>query len=379
MTDSSRRLELVQSTPAVVVKVGSRVLTHSSGGIQRERIAELASQLCQIADSRRHVVLVSSGAVAAGIGKLGLDRRPEGLARLQAVAAIGQTELIEMYENEFTKHGRHAAQILLTASDLRRRSGYLNVRNALIQLHQLGAIPVVNENDSVAVEELATTFGDNDRLAASVASLLPNALLIILSDVEGLYDRAPTDPAAILIGQIDRIDRSVLDHARDSKSGLSKGGMASKLRAARVANSHGHPVIIAPGRQPNVITDVLAGKPIGTLFLPRPKPLRGRRRWIGQWAEVAGRIQLDGGAVRAITEKGRSLLAIGILGTDGEFPRGSIVSLVDPDGNEIARGLSNYSSADVARIRGLQSDKIESVLGHQPYVEVIHRDNMTVH
>ncbi len=372
------RRHVIQRARSVVVKVGTRVLTTAEGKLDRRRVDLLASQLCRIADTGRQTVMISSGAVGAGLGKLGLNQRPTGLAQLQAVAAIGQTDLIQAYETAFAKRGRHAAQVLLTASDLRRRSGYLNVRNALTQIHSFGSIAIVNENDSVAVSELMTTFGDNDRLAAQVAGLLSDVLLIILSDVDGLYDGPPEDPKSKLVELVETIDDSVTALAEDHSAQHSKGGMASKLEAARVATSHGHPTIIAPGHDDQVLDKVFSQQPIGTLFLAPEKSIRGRRRWIGSAARVAGGLILDEGAARAVCEKGSSLLAIGITAVNGQFQRGSVVALYTPSGQEIGRGLCNYPSTEVSRIMGQPSDKIAIILGHRPYESVVHRDNLTL-
>ncbi len=373
-----RRLEMLRHVEAVVVKVGTRVLTGSDARLDLRRIDCLSEQLCRIADSGRHTIMVSSGAVGAGVGKLGLPSRPAGLAQLQAVAAIGQTDLIQAYERALSKRGRHAAQVLLTASDLRRRSGYLHVRNALSQIHAFGAIAVINENDSVAVGELMTTFGDNDRLAANVAGLLSNALLVILSDVEGLYDGSPSLPTSKRISLVPELNESVFAMAMDVKSNTSKGGMASKLRAAESATSYGHPTIIAPGRDDQVLDKIMAGQDVGTLFLPPAKPIRGRRRWIGSAAHVEGKLVLDDGAVRAVADKGSSLLAIGVREVQGEFGRGAVVSICDASGKEVARGLTNYPSDEVHKIKGLPSDKIAETLGHCTYEVVVHRDNLVV-
>ncbi len=372
------RNSVIDGAKSVVVKVGTRVLTNSEGKLDRRRIEVLSSQLCRIADSGRQVILVSSGAVGAGVGKLGLEQRPTGLAQLQAVAAIGQTDLIQAYETSFAAQGRHAAQVLLTAADLRRRSGYLHVRNALTQIHAFGAIAVVNENDSVAVSELMTTFGDNDRLAAQVAGLLGNALLIILSDIDGLYDGPPTKAGSKRIESVEVIDDEIMAMAGDHTAVDSKGGMTSKLEAAQVATSHGHPTIIASGRDDEVLDKIFDKQPIGTLFHSPHKSIRGRRRWIGSAARVEGSLQLDAGAANAVCKKGSSLLAIGITKVDGSFRRGSVVSIVDPDGNEIAKGLCNYPSSEVKKILGKPSDQIAEVLGHRPYESVVHRDNLVL-
>ncbi len=373
-----RRLEVIKSTEAVVVKVGTRVLTGPDARLDLKRIETLSDQLCRIADTGRQTIMVSSGAVGAGVGKLGLAARPTGLAQLQAVAAIGQTDLIQAYEVSLAKRGRHAAQVLLTASDLRRRSGYLHVRNALSQIHAFGAIAVINENDSVAVGELMTTFGDNDRLAANVAGLMTHALLVILSDVEGLYDGPPSATGSKRIDIVPELNDAIFALAQDHKSNTSKGGMASKLRAAETATSYGHPTIIAPGRDDTVLDRIIAGYDVGTLFLPPTNPIRGRRRWIGSAAHVEGKLSLDDGAVRAVEQNASSLLAIGIKQVTGEFTRGAVVSLCDSSGREVARGLTNYPSNEVSLILGLSSEKIPSVLGHRPYEVVVHRDNLVL-
>ncbi|MFK8112267.1 MAG: glutamate 5-kinase [Rubripirellula sp.] len=376
--NATARRDAIESASSVVVKVGTRVLTDAEGKLDRNRIDLLAAQLCRITDTGRQTVMVSSGAVGAGIGKLKLDSRPSGLAQLQAVAAIGQTDLIQAYELSLASKGRHAAQVLLTAADLRRRSGYLHVRNALTQIHAFGAIAIVNENDSVAVSELMTTFGDNDQLAAQVAGLLNDALLIILSDIDGLYDGPPDNPKSKRIELVESIDETILAMAQDHQHTSSKGGMASKLEAAQVATSHGHPTIIAPGRDDQVLDKIFSEQPIGTLFLPPSKSIRGRRRWIGTAAEVAGSLILDEGAVEAVCVGGGSLLAIGITQVNGNFHRGSVVSLLDSDGQEIARGLCNYPSTAVEKILGKQSEEIFEILGHRPYENVVHRDNLVL-
>ena len=372
------RRAVIENARSVVVKVGTRVLTTEEGKLDRRRIDLLAAQLCRIADTGRQTLMVSSGAVGAGLGKLGLDQRPLGLAQLQAIAAIGQTDLIQAYEFSLAAMGRHAAQVLLTAADLRRRSGYLNVRNALSQIHAFGSIAIINENDSVAVSELMTTFGDNDRLAAQVAGLLSDAILIILSDVDGLYDGPPTDPSSRRLEIVDMIDDKIMAMAQGHQDVHSKGGMASKLEAAQVATSHGQPTIIAPGRDDQVLDKIFSEVPIGTLFLPPEKSIRGRRRWIGSAARVSGSLLLDAGAAAAVCKKGSSLLAIGITKVTGSFQRGSVVSLHDPSGQEIARGLCNYPSSEVEKIIGQPSDKISEILGHRPYENVVHRDNLVM-
>lgn len=375
MTDLLRQ-EIATLADLIVVKVGTRVLTHDDGRLNEERVERLAEELHELALTGRRVVLVSSGAVGAGIGRLGLPGRPRDLAQLQAVAAVGQSHLIEVYDRCLRKHGRHAAQLLLTAEDLNHRTRYLNVRNTLLALMEFGAIPIINENDTVAVEELQTTFGDNDRLAALVTNLLRAPLMILLSDVEGLYDRDPQDPAAQVIPTVADLNGDILALVRDAKTGLSKGGMASKLRAARIATAAGENVIIASGRRPGVLAEIMSGEVTGTLFLARGQNVSSRKRWIGFTVQPRGILDLDAGATRAVVEQGRSLLAIGVVGVGGDFRKGDVVVLRDPAGQEIARGLANYSADEVRTIRGLRTEQIAAALGQCPYDEVIHRDNL---
>jgi glutamate 5-kinase len=372
------RQQVIAAAQTVVVKVGTRVLTQKEGTLDYQRIEQLAEEIHAISAGGRKVVLVSSGAVGAGISLLGLNGRPTDLAKLQAVAAVGQTHLIQTYDRTLARHGRRAAQVLLTLEDVDDRIRYLNVRNTLVSILEFGAVPIVNENDTVSVEELKTTFGDNDRLAAMVTNLIRAQLLIVLSDIEGLYDGDPSLPTSKLVSTVERIDERVLSFVRDRKTGLSKGGMASKLEAARMVTTAGENMIIASGRQPNMLTKIMAGETHGTLFLAQGKGISQFKRWLGFSAQVRGRIQVDQGARKAILEKGRSLLAAGVVGTQGDFQKGDVVALCDDEGQVVARGLSNYSSADVERIKGLKSDKIAQVLGRRPYEEVIHRDNLAI-
>jgi glutamate 5-kinase len=377
MTDLLRQ-EIAATSHLLVVKVGTRVLTRDDGSLNEERIARLAEDLSAVADTGRRVVLVSSGAVGAGMGRLGLSKRPTDLATLQAVAAIGQARLIETYEGAFRRHNRHVGQVLLTAGDLDHRTSYLNVRNTLLALLEFGAIPIINENDTVAVDELLTTFGDNDRLAAMVTNLIRASLLVILSDIEGLYNGDPKDPTSRLVSTVPKIDETVYEFVRDKATGLSKGGMASKLEAARLCTSGGENVIIASGRRETVVRDVLAGQPLGTLFLAQGKSVTPWKRWIGLTAQPRGKVRVDDGARKAIVEDGRSLLAIGVVELEGKFQKGDIVSVIDGEGREFARGLTNYRWEDLDRIKRLKSDQIAQVLGRLPYKAVIHRDNMAV-
>jgi glutamate 5-kinase len=372
------RQEIAATSLTIVVKVGTRVLTRPDGQLDQERIDSLAQQIHQVMETGRKVVLVSSGAVGAGMGRLGLKSRPTDLAMLQAVAAVGQSVLIESYERALFKYGRHAAQILLTAEDMEHRIRYLNARNTLVSLLELGAVPIINENDTVAVEELQTTFGDNDRLAAMITNLILAPLLILLSDVEGLYDGDPKSAGSKVIPIVDRLDDSILSLVRDKLGGVSKGGMASKLEAARLATTGGENVIIAHGRSADVLPRIMAGESIGTLFLAQGQTVAARKRWIGLTVKPRGRLLLDAGAREAIEKRGKSLLAIGVVDTEGDFIKGDVVALRDQENSEFARGLTNYSAEDIRRIKGLKTNQIAPVLGYCPYDEIIHRDNMVV-
>ena len=312
------------------------------------------------------------------MGRMGLTRRPTELAHLQAVAAIGQSCLVEAYERALRAQGRHVAQVLLVAEDLQHRTRYLNIRNTLRALLDYGAIPVINENDTVSVEELRTSFGDNDRLAALVATLLGAPLLVLLSDVDGLYDRHPDDPGATPVVTVPQIDGSVEALARDRAGGLSKGGMASKIAAARIVTEAGGHCIIASGRDDDVLPRLVRGEAVGTLFPGRAAAMPAWKRWLGWSADVRGTVTVDAGARDAVVDTGRSLLAAGIRDVAGSFTTGDLVALTDTDGRVFARGLVNYSTDELQRIRGLKTDRIAAVLGYCPYDEVIHRDNLAV-
>ncbi|MBN1589886.1 MAG: glutamate 5-kinase [Pirellulales bacterium] len=372
------RQEIATSATTLVVKVGTRVLTGADGLLDYDQIARLGEDLHRVVTMGRRVALVSSGAVGAGMGRLGMSRRPTDLAQLQAVAAIGQSALVEAYERSLHAHGRHAAQILVTAEDMEDRVRYLNARNTLLTLLDFGAIPIINENDTLSIEELRTTFGDNDRLAAIVTNLIRAPLLVLLSDVEGLYDGVPGEPGVRIIQTVTRLEDSVYGLVRDRAGGLGKGGMASKLEAARLATTAGENVIIASGRTPGILAKILAGEEIGTLILAQGQTIGARKRWIGFSVQPRGHLVLDDGACRAIRSGGRSLLPIGVLDTVGRFEKGDVVALRDTNRVEFARGLTNYSSDEIGRIKGLQTNEIAGVLGHHPYDELIHRDNMVV-
>lgn len=382
MPDLTRQ-QLAADADPLVVKVGTRCLARPDGSLDEAQVEAIAEQLVRIGAGRfRKVVLVSSGAVGAGIGRLGLTQRPSDLASLQAAAAVGQSCLIEAYNRALQRHGLSAAQLLLTVDDINDRRRYLNVRNALGALFEFGAVPIVNENDTVRTDELSRNVGDNDRLAAMVTNLVRAPLLIILTDVEGLYDGDPNHAESKLIGTVNAVDGAtesvVKSGAHAPGPALSKGGMASKLQAVQVATAAGESVILANGRRPGVLVDLLAGEPIGTLFPGSGHRVGERKRWIGFAARPLGSLSLDGGAVRAVSTQGRSLLAIGVTGVSGVFDKGDLVALLDGSGVEMARGLTNYSSNDLQRILGQPSEAIPEILGRMPYSVVVHRNDMTL-
>ena len=377
MTDPIRQ-QIATAADLIVVKVGTRVLTGPDGLLDSARIESLGRQIDAVSSGGRRVVLVSSGAVGAGMGRIGLTRRPSELAQLQAVAAIGQSCLIEAYERALRGRGRHVAQLLLVADDLQDRARYLNIRNTLLTLLDLGAVPVINENDTVSVEELRTSFGDNDRLAALVATLLGAPLLVLLSDVDGLYDRHPSEPGAAIVPHVPRIDAAVAGLAHDRLGGLSKGGMASKISAARMVTEAGGSCIVASGRDDGVLERVCRGDPVGTLFTGRTATMPAWKRWLGWSADARGTVVVDAGAHEAVVSGGRSLLAAGIRSLDGDFTAGDVVALAATDGRVFARGLVNYPADDLRRIAGLRTERIAEVLGAIPYEEVVHRDNLAV-
>ena len=376
--DPSHRHAVIEAATLIVVKVGTRVLTTSAGLLDDRRIEALCLQFDTLLAAGREIVLVSSGAVGAGMGRLGLASRPQELAHLQAVAAIGQSCLVEAYERALRSRGRHAAQVLLVADDLRQRTRYLNIRNTLRALVDYGAVPIINENDTVSVEELRSSFGDNDRLAAQVATLVGAPLLVLLSDVDGLCDRHPAEPGARLLPEITAVDAAVEGLARDSLGGVSKGGMASKIAAARIVTEAGGHCLIASGRDDHVLERIIRREPVGTLFLGRPTTMPARKRWLGWSADARGVLLVDDGARRALADHGRSLLAAGVVEVEGDFAVGDTVAVAGSDRRPFARGLVNYPADDLRRIAGLKTEAIASVLGYCPYDEVVHRDNLAV-
>ena len=365
------RKAIIARTKRLVVKVGTGVITTREGFLDMQQVGNLSTQLVELRNKGYEVVAVSSGAIGAGIGELGMKKGPTTLPELQAAAAVGQSKLIGAYDDYFKVHGYHAAQILLTREDLEDRRRYLNISNTIAKLLRMKVIPVINENDTVSVEEIA--FTDNDTLAALVTNLLKAELLIMLSSVDGLYK----DPAhKEIIPVVDEVNETIESLAFNSKTDLGTGGMHSKLQAARVATSSGEAVIVANGRTPHILIKIMQGEPLGTLFLPTTERLQSRKRWIGFTLRPKGRIYVDKGASEALSS-GKSLLASGITQIEGDFERGDVVSLLC-DKEEFAKGLSNYSSEELNKIKGQPSSQIARLLGTKPYDEVVHRDNMVL-
>ncbi len=371
------RQEVVALAHTVVVKVGTNVLAAADGCLERGRVQALVDQLARLRGCGKRVVLVSSGAIGAGVGRLGIPSRPTDLRQLQACAAVGQNALMQLYQECLAPHGINAAQILLTAGDFDSRTRYLNARNTMQALFDWSCLPIINENDTVSVAEIK--FGDNDHLAEMVTNLLQAPLLVILTTVEGLYAADPrSDPAAPLLTIVPHIDASVAGMAGTSQSSLGTGGMRSKLRAARLATAAGESVIIANGTRPNVLDQISAGEAVGTLFLPHGTAVPAYKRWLGYTARPRGKLMLDSGAQDAVRQRGRSLFPVGVVAVVGVFGKGEVVALCDANGIEFGRGLSNYSSADAERVRGLTTERIAEVLGTVPYVELVHRDNLAL-
>ena len=364
----------------IVVKVGSGVLVNQNHHLDTERVGDLVESLGHLLETRNQVVLVSSGAIAAGAPVMGLEKRALSIPQKQACAALGQSRLMALYERVFAAHGHHTAQILLTQDDVRNRERYLNAKNTIETLLSAGILPIVNENDTVAVQEIK--FGDNDNLSTQVAALVQADLLLLLSAIDGLYDKDPETVAGDErpISVVERITDEHFQYARDGSnpSGITTGGMKSKLMAIQKAAHYGVPAVLANGLRRGVIERILSGAEEGTLFLPYEDRLSARKHWILHSLDPQGSLTVDAGAVRAIVEEGKSLLPIGITALSGDFRSGNAVRVLGPDGKEIARGLSHYSSSEVSIIMGSRSEKIVSLLGYSYYEEVIHRDNLVV-
>jgi glutamate 5-kinase len=373
---SSVRQSVVAAARTIVVKVGTNVLSQPDDQLDLERIESLCDQILRILESGRKVVLVSSGAIGAGLGLLGLKQRPRDLPHLQAAAAAGQAHLIRLYNDCLQRRGYHAAQLLLTANDFKNRVRYLNVRNTLNTLFEYRVVPIINENDTVSIAEIQ--FGDNDQLAAMVTGLMTSPLLVILSVVDGLFDGDPSKSGSRLVPLVETWNDTLRTLAVKSKSSRGTGGMQSKLEAIRIATAVGEDVILANGTVPNVLDEILSGHEVGTLFLGKHQSVPAWKRWIGFTIKPKGRFRIDSGARRAIEHQGKSLLAAGIKSVIGEFARGEVVALEDEQGHEFARGLTNFDSEDAHAIAGRKTADIARILGKVPYAEVIHRDNLVV-
>jgi len=361
----------------VVVKVGTGLLTVPGGGLDPDRIAALARELAAV-KREREVVLVSSGAIAAGVARLALGTRRRSIPETQAAAAVGQSALMQQYEVAFKRHGTAVGQVLLTADDISDRARYLNARNTLLALLKLGVLPIVNENDTVAVEEIKV--GDNDNLSALVASLIDADLLVLLTDVDGLYTSDPaTDPGARKLDTVEAVTDEIERLVWKGSGVGSVGGMLTKLQAAQKAAAAGVPMVIASGRVSKVLEGILAGDAVGTYFAPKADRLAARKRWIAFAVPPQGRLTVDGGALEALTLRGKSLLPSGVVGVDGEFASGEVVAVVGAaDGREFARGLVNFDAAELRKIRGAKTRDIEARLGYKSFDEVIHRDNLVI-
>lgn len=368
---------IAKDAKRLVIKIGSALLTNNGAGLDRAAIDGWVEQINQLLVQGKEIVLVSSGSVAEGIVRLGWKTRPETIHELQAAAAVGQMGLIQTYESSFKRYERLTAQILLDHDDLANRQRYLNARSALQALINLNVIPIVNENDTVVTDEIR--FGDNDSLAALVANLIDADLLVILTDKDGLYTANPDQNAdATLISEAMANDSSLDALAGGSNSGLGRGGMVTKLQAARLAERSGCSTVIVGGRNANILTAVAAGDNVGTLLTASQQPLAARKQWLAGHLQVKGQLQLDAGAVQVLTGQGRSLLAVGVTEVSGHFTRGDLVSCIDAQGREIARGLVNYNSDEAGRIKGQSTEAIAKILGYVEDDELIHRDNMVI-
>jgi glutamate 5-kinase len=368
---------VIAAAQRVVVKVGSALVTNEGRGLDHNRLARWAEQIAALSKQGKEVVLVSSGAIAEGMQRLGWRKRPHALPELQAAAAVGQMGLIEAYERCFKAHGLHSAQILLTHADLADRERYLNSRATLRTLLGLKVIPIINENDTVTTDEIKV--GDNDTLGALVANLIEADALIILTDQPGLYTADPRkNPSATLVEEATAGDPELEKMAGGAGSAIGRGGMLTKILAAKRAARSGAHTVIASGREDKVLVRLAAGERIGSQLVAAQAPYAARRQWLADHLQVRGRLVLDAGAVTALTEQGKSLLPIGVVEVQGEFHRGEIVACVAPDGRDIARGLANYDADEARRIARHPSAEIESVLGYMDEPELIHRDNLAL-
>jgi len=375
MEEITRR-DLLKPVKRVVIKVGSGVLT-SSDGLNMAVIDGLTTDICALKREGLEVILVSSGAIASGMKKIGMSKRPQSVSQQQAMAAVGQSSLIMAYEDAFERHGHKVAQILLTRDDLTHRRRYLNARNTLFTLLSWDIVPIINENDTVVVDEIK--FGDNDNLSAMVTNLTESQLLVNLTNIDGLFDKDPRNHKdARLIRVVQKVDRKITKFASSIPGFLGTGGMASKIKAAQKVTLRGVPAIIANGLKPDILKLIFLGKEEGTLFLPGEAPLCSRKHWIAFTKSPRGEIVIDRGAERAILKQGKSLLPSGIREVRGRFSLGNSVLLLNESGKGLAVGMVNYDSGDIKKIMGAKSSEIESRLGFKHDDEVIHRDNLVL-
>jgi glutamate 5-kinase len=364
----------------LIAKFGTNLLTKGTGRLDSNIMSSLVGQVAQLHQQGHEIIIVSSGAVAAGRQKLGLTKEHKGIPFKQVLASVGQSQLMNAYEQLFSRHKIIVAQALLTKSDLIDRAGYLNARNTLLALIELGVICIVNENDVVATDELGElTFGDNDNLSAMVANLVDADLLALLTDIDGLYTADPQrDPEARLIPRVEKIDAEIERLAGDTTSSYSVGGMITKLEAARLATTSGVTVVIANGSKPDVLKQIALEKNIGTIFPSLTDKLESKKRWMLSGLACRGKLIIDDGAVLALKKQNRSLLPAGVVGVEGDFQRGDVVEIFDSKDSQIGCGIPNYSAHDIATIKGAHSDEISSLLGYEYGTEVIHRNNMVL-
>ncbi len=370
------RNALLAHVKRVVIKIGSGVISNSSG-LEEDRVAALSTDICHLLDRGLEVIVVSSGAISAGKGQLGITGRPQTIPQKQAAAAIGQTQIILKYKETFQNQTHNVAQVLLTRDDLSNRRRYLNARNTVMTLLEYGVTPIINENDTVVVDEIR--FGDNDNLSALVTSLVEADLLIILSDVDGLYDQDPAEnPQAELIPLVERITPEIEAMGGKSNGDIGVGGMNSKLKAVKRAALSGVGTVIANGRSANILSRIFSGEETGTYFLPAQSKLTAKKHWIAFSKKPRGKLLIDEGGQRAVIKYGKSLLPSGLCGVEGGFERGDAVRLCNLNGEEFARGVISYSLAETLQIMGKQSSEIETILGYKYRDEVVCRDNLVL-
>jgi glutamate 5-kinase len=370
MPSMKLRQEVLKAARRVVVKFGTALLTKTGGVLDTARISSLVRQVAELHRRGCEVTIVSSGAIGAGMGLVGIKSRPRDVAKLQALAATGQAALMQAYERAFARYGLHAAQILLTRSDVDNRLRYLNIRNTLANLQELNAVPIINENDPVAVEEIR--FGENDVLSALVANLVEADALVILTVVDGLLAQGQ------LVEMVDAVDENVLSLVNGGKSTLGSGGFLTKLEAMRMVTDAGAVAAIVNGRTRSVILRLMNGERLGTIFVPAAERMPARDRWIRMVARPTGKVQIDAGAAKALVAGHKSLLPIGVVQVTGRFERGDVVQIVTAEGRELGRGLVNYSASELSQIKGLRSSKIAQALGAAPYEEAVHCDNLVL-